>query len=45
MANDAAYTGGTEAAALAQMYKVNVIVWAHHQSCGTASHIKSIPAF
>ena len=39
MVNDAAYAGGAEAAALADIYKVNVTVWAHHQRSGTATHL------
>ena len=48
MVNDAAYAGGAEAAALADIYNVNVTVWAHHQRYRIATrlttHLQTPPA-
>ena len=39
MQNNAAYAGGAEAAALADMYGVNVTVWRHNERNGIATHL------
>ena len=48
MQDRAAYAGSTEVVALADMYGVNVTVWAHNRQRNTASHImthlQSLPA-